>query len=490
MTSLLILLLVVVIEEEEEEAEEINNNSTNSIGMDIDQLTAEATIAATSNNNNKIIYIPWVLVWFAIVGGMLLSVGNMTLQWAITVFGASLTIKVAIQASLTVMLGTSINYVLQPSKTSRPEFLGLGVVLFVAAILIATRAHVLYARQWNQQQQQQQQQLKKATKFSGTRGEEDNDESDSDDDDDKDDDDDNIHDDTSSSVAIELSQVTAQRPVVSYISLGNAAAADAANAAAADATTNKVVSPSVDEFHDETTVIEGDDEDEDDANNNKFCRCQHSSSLGYYYSSLTMTAAWTKSQKALALAVGGGCCFGFFSPAFNIAVNDPFHWAPSAPLSVPMANAWFSASFTFFSVIGTWRLMRSPPTGTGMKPLSWQDYTPHVRSWGMLAGFLCGMANALQFQGGRVVGFATADLVQAYPLVSTLWDIFLFGEYRQRAFNQCRNNSSNSSTTEHGDPKEADGATTTIGWLLMIMYILYLGGIACMIASSASSDDA
>jgi len=151
-------------------------------------------------------------------------------------------------------------------------------------------------------------------------------------------------------------------------------------------------------------------------------------------------------------------------------------------LSVPMANAWFSASFTFFSVIGTWRLMRAPPTGTGMKPLSWQDYTPHVRSWGMLAGFLCGMANALQFQGGRVVGFATADLVQAYPLVSTLWDMFLFGEYRRRALNQC-------SKSEHGDQQEADGATT-IGWLLMIMYILYLGGIACMIASSASSDDA
>ena len=28
-----------------------------------------------------------------------------------------------------------------------------------------------------------------------------------------------------------------------------------------------------------------------------------------------------------------------------------------------------------------------------------------------------------------MVGFATADLVQAFPLVSTVWDVLLFGEF-------------------------------------------------------------
>ena len=32
--------------------------------------------------------------------------------------------------------------------------------------------------------------------------------------------------------------------------------------------------------------------------------------------------------------------------------------------------------------------------------------------------------------GGSLAGFAAADLVQAYPLVSTLWGMGLFGEFR------------------------------------------------------------
>ncbi len=30
-----------------------------------------------------------------------------------------------------------------------------------------------------------------------------------------------------------------------------------------------------------------------------------------------------------------------------------------------------------------------------------------------------------------MVGFATAGLVQAYPLVSTIWDVALFGKFRK-----------------------------------------------------------
>jgi hypothetical protein len=41
------------------------------------------------------------------------------------------------------------------------------------------------------------------------------------------------------------------------------------------------------------------------------------------------------------------------------------------------------------------------------------------------------MANLLQFQGVNIVGFATADLVQAYPLLSTVWYATLFGEFRK-----------------------------------------------------------
>ncbi|KAL2226253.1 UNVERIFIED_CONTAM: Ureide permease 1 [Sesamum indicum] len=53
------------------------------------------------------------------------------------------------------------------------------------------------------------------------------------------------------------------------------------------------------------------------------------------------------------------------------------------------------------------------------------------RGWALLAGFLCGFGNGLQFMGGQAAGYAAADAVQALPLVSTFWGILLFGEYRR-----------------------------------------------------------
>ena len=77
----------------------------------------------------------------------------------------------------------------------------------------------------------------------------------------------------------------------------------------------------------------------------------------------------------------------------------------------------------------------------------------------VFAGILCGFANLLQFQGGSLVGFATADLVQAYPLVSTVWDICLFGEF-----------------------KSAKG---TVLFYLAAMYAMYSCGILFLISSAA-----
>ena len=54
------------------------------------------------------------LVLSAIVGGSLLSLGNMSTQWATTMYASPLTTVLALQASLTVVLGTSINYKLEP----------------------------------------------------------------------------------------------------------------------------------------------------------------------------------------------------------------------------------------------------------------------------------------------------------------------------------------------------------------------------------------
>jgi glucose uptake protein GlcU len=81
-----------------------------------------------------------VLVSWAMVGGCLLSFGNLSMQWATTVHGSASTTVLAIQASMTVILGTAINCLLEPEKTSKPEMLFCGVFFFLAAITLANLA--------------------------------------------------------------------------------------------------------------------------------------------------------------------------------------------------------------------------------------------------------------------------------------------------------------------------------------------------------------
>ena len=40
-------------------------------------------------------------------------------------------------------------------------------------------------------------------------------------------------------------------------------------------------------------------------------------------------------------------------------------------------------------------------------------------------------ANILQFLGGQAAGYAASDLVQANPIVATIWGIAFFREYRK-----------------------------------------------------------
>jgi len=79
------------------------------------------------------------------------------------------------------------------------------------------------------------------------------------------------------------------------------------------------------------------------------------------------------------------------------------------------------------------------------------------RRLALLGGLICALGNLLQFQGGKLAGFATADLVQAFPLVATIWDVVMFSEFRHANFKVCV--------------------------LLMSMYAAYLLGIALLALS-------
>jgi len=156
----------------------------------------------------------------------------------------------------------------------------------------------------------------------------------------------------------------------------------------------------------------------------------------------------------IVIALMGGICFGFFSPLFNIAVNDPFQWSSSSStnhsggLNVPLANACFGLAFGFSSILWNIHLMNNYPfqisdahvpnnandPNIRSPPSSLQTYlhstTFKDRATALMAGILCSTGNILQFKGGSIVGFAASDLVQAYPIIATLWDILIFAEFQ------------------------------------------------------------
>jgi glucose uptake protein GlcU len=163
----------------------------------------------------------------------------------------------------------------------------------------------------------------------------------------------------------------------------------------------------------------------------------------------------------LCIAFTGGLCFGFFSPAFNIAVNDPWTFSATG-LSVAMANIWFSIAFCLASILGNVHLMTNYSSQSTLIPHSTVTAYLTQSCWlerrtALLGGCLCALGNLLQFQGGKLAGFATADLVQAFPLVATVWDVAVFGEFRH--------------------------ATRNVVGILVSMYLAYLAGIALLACS-------
>jgi hypothetical protein len=374
-------------------------------------------------------FVPPQLIFVAMLGGSLLSLGNLSLQWATAVFDASLTTVLALQASLTVVLGTTLNYLLEPSQTARPRVLGVGVGVFLLAIGLATRAQIVYSQEkrwvrlrrndsdWNTIEMEPPHHTSNIRKPTGS-----------------------IAAKTNYGSELESSSLTN-----SETEHGDGTIFSDRNPVSI-CSTNKSLLPLSNE---------------------------HTLALQKDYSLIS------KPMWGVVVATAGGLCFGFFSPCFNIAVNDPFNWrhlddtntdgttpaylATTAGLSVSRANFWFSLAFWMASALGNVVL------------LSWQQRSVSVyhvvldyvavdaaadRVWAWLAGVVCALGNVLQFQGGQRVGYATADLVQAYPLISTIWDIFLFGEFATVRMK------------------------SHLGCLLLGMYASYLAGIFLLAASS------
>ncbi len=315
----------------------------------------------TSNHDASFVVI-------AMVGGALLSFGNIAFQWAVVVFGAPLTTVLAIQASLTVVLGTSLNFLLEPDQTARPNLLMLGVLAFLVAISFATWAQISYVHSKHRENYTECGEIYSNSNHGGDNAEQ-----------------------KKQGGLIALPTILDRNYAEHEVMNQNTKLAESFYS---DQAPNRT-----DSFYSDSSVI-------------------------------APPGQMDNTRMGLCVAFTGGLCFGFFSPAFNIAVNDPFQWSSSnGGLSVAMANIWFSIAFCCSSIIGNTLLMTSH-----------SDVIPHSTFWlyltqetwsqrrlALLGGLICALGNLLQFQGGKLAGFATADLVQVQYIPSRfpLWSFFV-----------------------------------------------------------------
>ena len=335
----------------------------------------------------------FLLVLVAMVGGTLLSCGNLAMTWAVSVFGAPLTTVLAIQASLTVVLGTSLNYLLEPSKTARPSLLAYGVVAFLGAILLATYAQTLYM-------------MNHRDVYTGT----------------------------SCDDSLQHEQSNGESCTTTHPQHhGGLIALPTIEKSELHPTTKSALNRDAESFYSDSHESS-----------------QHGLPDTHHYN--------RDAYVGLCIAVGGGVCFGFFSPAFNIAVNNTFGNSGQG-LSVACANLWFSLGFGLCSILGNVYLMTNYshviPHSTIFNYFTGESF--RQRRLALLSGVLCALGNVLQFQGGKLAGFATADLVQAFPLVATVWDVVLFGEFQH--------------------------ATVQVLIILVAMYVSYVLGIVLLARS-------
>ncbi|OEL29786.1 Ureide permease 2 [Dichanthelium oligosanthes] len=135
----------------------------------------------------------------------------------------------------------------------------------------------------------------------------------------------------------------------------------------------------------------------------------------------------------LGIVVFAGVFYALFSPAFNLATNDQWHTLPAGVPHLVVYTAFFYFSLACLAVsvgLNVWFLYH-PMVGVPRSTVAAYLRDGEGRWLALLAGMVCGLGNAFTFMAGQAAGYAAADSVQALPLVSTLWGVVLFGEYRR-----------------------------------------------------------
>lgn len=289
----------------------------------------------------------WPSVLFAMAGGVVLSLGNLSTQYAWAFVGLSVT--EVMTSSITVVIGTTLNYFLD-DKINRAEILFPGVACFLIAVCLGSLVHASNAKD-NQVKLN-----KLGDSHTGKKG-----------------------------------------------SLSNG-----------------------------SNVKEGKDLENGTGKVEK-AKAGTASFLIELEGRRAIKVFGKSTFIGLAICLFAGFCFSLFSPAFNLATNDQWHTLDDGVphLSVYTAFFYFSCSCFVIAVILNITFLYRPAFNLPRSSIKAYLNDWDGRGWALLAGFLCGFGNGLQFMGGQAAGYAAADAVQALPLVSTFWGVIFFGEYRK-----------------------------------------------------------
>ncbi|XP_024008998.1 ureide permease 5 isoform X2 [Eutrema salsugineum] len=283
----------------------------------------------------------WPSVLFAMAGGVGLSIGNLATQYALAFVGLSVTEVTT--ASITVIIGTSVNYVLD-NRLNRADILFSGVGCFLVAVCLGSAVH------------------------------------------------------SSNSADIEgtLGRVSGDC---------------------------KTVNP------EDCQRLFGEEEEEEMENVHEWTTA--------FLIALEHTRAIKVLGKSMVVGLGitffAGLCLSLFSPLFNLATNDQWHTLKQGVPKLIVYTAFFYFSLSCFVIAIALNVSFLYKPVLDSPRSSFRDYLNdwNGRGWALLAGLICGFGNGLQFMGGQAAGYAAADAVQALPLVSTFWGIYLFGEYKR-----------------------------------------------------------
>lgn len=453
------------------ESTEISENEVVSLSEEYINSTHAILGIAEYPNSNIFHFDQLPLILIAMMGGSLLAIGNMTMQWSTTAFRAPLTTVLALQGSTCVAIGTYWNYRLQPEKTGKLSWLFIGVAMFLCAILTSILAQHMYILQSEQKP------------LHHLHIGDDNDESENNNEQDAEDD---IFFKTYSRHESEggislppMSLHTASLKMNSKESYGSSERLEDVENIITQHEPQHITHrhPQHQNYQQNIHISN---------HNTKHPLQQHENSipvliindpqdrlhqnLSFQEELIIMDTAVrpevsTEDRAFLGIivAIFGGVCFGFFSPFLNISVNDPFHWTSNGVgLNVTFANSYFAIAFTLSSVLWNIFLMKNPPSSTSIAPTSIRHYLEgsfQKRYLALLSGFICALGNMLQFQGGSLAGFAAADIVQAYPLIATIWDVFVFQEF--------------------------SSASLSVMAALGLMYLTYIAGILFLAGSIA-----